>query len=293
VTAPDRRARLELLLGALPDYGPAPETSTGRLQRRATLPGPAPHHRGPCPACERLGRVESTGMGLRPCPRCRVERAALVPARAHESCLPCPACGARGTVAYDGYTNRPVVTADGSPAPTTDADRRDKARRDAARVSAILDGDRDQGGGDALDAQLARSERLERWSFRPLIAALDELRSDHNLAYRLIVDVHVTANREPASVAAPLLRRLEFGMRYLDRRMPDRIRVPREVLEQAAAREQWLRAARGRRGPALAARDRELRRQRQADVPVPELMARFGLSRASVYAVLAADPSRP
>jgi hypothetical protein len=82
-------------------------------------------------------------------------------------------------------------------------------------------------------------------------------------------------------------------MRFLERRMPDRIRVPREVLEQAAAREQWLRAARGRRGPALAARDRELRRQRQADVPVPELMARFGLSRASVYAVLAADPSRP
>jgi hypothetical protein len=292
VTAPDRRARLELLLGALPDYGPAPETSTGRLQRRATLPGPAPHHRGPCPACEGLSRVQVTGMMRpRPCPRCRVNRAERV-GPDHASCRPCKVCGGRGTVAYDGYTNRPVVTADGSPAPTTDADRRDKARRDAARVSAILDGDHDQ-GGDALDALLARAERLERWSFRPLVAALDELRSSHNLAYRLIVDVHVTASREPASVPAPLGRRLEFGMRFLERRMPDRIRVPREVLEQAAAREQWLRAARGRRGPALAARDRELRRQRQAEVPVPELMVRFGLSRASVYAVLAADPSRP
>lgn len=297
----DRRHALLLLLRALPDVGYQPETATGKMLRRSTLPGPAPHHKGVCPTCDGVKRVQRPHDNPRPCARCRNDATKrerdgeFVPSPfAAHGCVRCESCKSSGKVPYDGYTNRPVTTDDSTVAARTDLEARERRDRDRRRVDQLL-ANPEPVSGDAVDALIAACDRRDREApYRELVLALDELRVTHNLAYRKVLAVCVYGSERRQDLHPAVERRLDFGLRLLERRLPTRLRVPRDLVENDRLLREREQArfvgVRGKGDGQRASRDRELRRlHAEESIPVPQLMIRFGLSRSQVYAVLNAE----
>lgn len=295
------RERLLLLLDAVPDYTFEPETSTGKMLRRSTLRGPAPHHKGVCPTCDGVRRVQRPHDAPRPCARCRndetkrVREGELVasPFTAH-GCVRCEVCRGTGRVDYDGYTMKPVTTDTSSPEPRTDQEVRERKARDRARIDALLGGADDPPFDcDALDAYIDKLH-TSAGSIPQVIRLLDELRLRNHLVYRMVVSVHVLHLRHETLLHVALRRRLECGMRFLERALVKPVRVPRELLERERIRSSRAPAHRmasvkGKGDRQLATRDREIRRLHEQGESVASIAAAFRLSTRQVYRVLDGD----
>lgn len=288
------RERILLLLDAVPDFTFEPETATGKMLRRSTLRGPAPHHKGPCQTCAGVGRCEVKFDQQRPCPIHRLQMSnpeRKTPFPAHD-CVRCEACKGSGRVDYDGYTNKPVTTTDSSPEARTDADVRERKARDRARIDALLGAADDPPlDVDAFTAYVDRMGAPAMGSIPQVIRLLDELRLRNHLVYRMVVSVHVLHLRHEDELGRALTLRLDNGMRFLQRSLTRPLRVPRELVERQRLRAQRRPAhpmsyAHGKGDRQLPFRDREIRRLRAQGESVAALAAAFRLSTRQVQRVL-------
>lgn len=130
---------------------------------------------------------------------------------------------------------------------------------------------------DPLAGMVDRRDRLG--SYRELVRALDALRSrDRRVHGRLL---------EAVDARGLLTGELEEGLRFVVARMPDPVRVPREVVEHEREVRRRRTRARGRgSGPALAVRNREIRRLVRRGSPVQWVAQEYGLGVSTVYAIV-------
>jgi hypothetical protein len=240
------------------DYAPA--TATGLLRRRAA-PGEVASRKVVCPECR--------GEGVR---RDRFGREA-----------PCAWCSSRGWYEIDDYTERRIGSA--RTAETTIACRtvtcdrcggtgRERWRREghvltnwcelcngsgrleltASEHRAVrehLNGSpAEPGSGDPVIDAIER--RDERGDYSALRAALEELRLEHPRVHQAVVHVYVQSRN---GISEGDLR-LRVGLRYLDVRLPDPLKVPAAARAAERRRSYAARVARraARNGHATAAR---------------------------------------
>lgn len=159
------------------------------------------------------------------------------------------------------------------------------ARRELRRFP----GFRPQGVADEIaDADLhpfgwerARRVMYERFDYAALDVALDELAAAYPRACHALHAVFVYRYLPAADCLV-----VEFGLVFLSARLPERLRAPRAGpgLRVGAGP---LRPEAGSR--AKRERDRAMRAAAAEGATVPDLMGRFGVSKATVYAVVNGD----
>lgn len=263
-----RRARIVCLLNTLYDLYQPLDTWTGRLQRRQLVERkPAPAGRAECPTCQGKGRRGASA---------------------------CDVCAGRGWLTIDPMTYWDPTT--GRPRPREAlGDEQTGPLRSMTRgeLDAALRRLEEQPPQDPVDLFLHRLEQRDRHgSYLEVERALGDLRLQHPMRHRLVVRVHVLQVVARDGLDEPHQVRLEMGMRFVEGRMPDRMRIPRwleEGWERERARMQHKALAFGR-GPAAdrarRERDRLVCDLRDRDVPVDEVCRQVGLSRSQVYDIL-------
>lgn len=299
-----RRVQLVLLLESLHDLLPAPETWTGRLQRRNVVgSGPVPSRKVECTVCEGRGRLRS----LRPCTTCGGD----------------PLTGkiGRGYRVVDDYTGQEVGTAEtevhammtdarcdrcggygrlgasASQEPAKDAQRCDRcngrgtvSRPDSRRLDGMLRrlASGQAGGSDPTLAALER--RDQAGSYHELDQALANLRELYPGWWRLVWAVHVAHARSTDDLLPAETQGLDAGLDFLERNLPDPLTVPPwlEAKARAEARRRSLRWGRTNgHAEQRAFRNGEIVRLREQGTPVSEIARLVGLQKSVIYEVLA------
>jgi hypothetical protein len=247
----DRLGRVSLLLRSLVDLRFEPVTWSGALRRRAQS-GEGPSRRVPCSSCGGEGAVRVRGIAAR-----------------------CGACAGRGWLVVDAYTLRPIGTPETGAVVRVKAVRCDScggagvfgnerrcgrcggsgwvelplSRLVAARVRLRADA-LELGPADpvvaALDAGFAGAgrayrERVVAGSYEELGLALGCLRLEWPRCYRTVVRVYVEAVEEPEGLAGVSRFRHDLGLGYLERLMPEPIRVPGWAARNERRRREGLR----------------------------------------------------
>lgn len=272
-----------LLLQSLHDYFPHPETSTGKLSRRSTLPGIAPSRKQPCTTCQGQGTLKTNHT--------------------------CQHCQGRGWHHIDDYTNQPVETEDTGPINHTHRIQCDSCGgggrhgnghlcqhctgRGTITANPPLRLIPDTGPTDSIDYMLnalTRTLRLrtEHQTYRDLHNALNTLEEHDTGAHTLVLQAFVTNDRPHRTLRTDEMTRCWLGLVYLADQMPERIVVPSEVL---AAEERRLALTKAQRGPgasrrALAERNDQVRRWHAEGRQVTWIAAELSVSRQTVHAVL-------
>lgn len=289
-----RRDRLILLLGSWHDFLPSPK---GSLR---TVAGLAPGRRVVCPDC---GFGDRRGF--------RVDR--------FKRSVPCETCGGRfagpgvrakrgrGFVAVDAMDadRQPIRVEHGDvgtkPAPTKLCDSCggtgvggahldetgrefraacDRCAGSGRRSVAVFDLALEPDRGDAdTAAESAIERRAAAGSYFELDRALAELRSAWPSLYRAVVSAYVDGDEE-----ARKLRLVEVGLVFLERRLPDPIRVPAGVVRAAklAKARRALAVGRGAGRMQIEKRDKEIRSLIRQGRPSQWVAAEYGLSVSTV-----------
>lgn len=323
----DRRLKLLALLWSLDILDPAPEAA-----KSWTKSGPGPARKQPCEACggielldddgRRLKAVKGTGwqhdkFGRRsPCVTCggnetepgtgwiyvdrmvgdrQVRTAESLPTRPPRM-VPCDACHGRKEGTHDGDGVGPVRLRD--PEDPLSEYREpchvcggSGTRPIVAKVRAFHDGREVEPDEDVIALDPVLAKLAAKGSYPELVAVLRQLSVAHPKAYETIVAAHVdhTAQPTPGTLGAALC---EYALRYLEVKMPEKVRVPREIRK---AFETWQ----GRQGKTLVygpgvsdaqrlKRDKEIRRLiLREEKPSQWVAAEYGLSVASVNRIVA------
>lgn len=227
---------MSLLLRSLNDLRFEPVTWSGSLRRRGVA-GEGPSRRMVCASCAGEGLVRVRGISTA-----------------------CVVCSGRGWLVVDAYTLRPIGTPETGVEVRVRAVRCDScgglgafgnerrcdrcngsgwvelplSRLVAARSRLSADA-RELGPADpvaaALDAGFAGAgraycERVVAGSYDELGLALGCLRLELPRSYRTCVQVYVEAVCEPEELSGVARARHDVGLRYLERLMPEPIRVP-------------------------------------------------------------------
>lgn len=191
--------------------------------------------------------------------------------------VPCDACGASGV-------GVPHLDEEGR-------EYRDKCPRcdgSGRRVVAapfdlaVDDGERGQAWPGIDPERLAARDRLG--SYHELELALEALQDRHPRCHGALM-----ACWERLGEPGPGLQRqlAEVGLAYVDRRMPDPIRVPNGLARNAKERAAALKAVRGSRSSqALEVRDAEIRKMIRKGRPTQWVAQQFGLSVRRVNAIV-------
>lgn len=255
----DRRAQIILLLQSQFDFDFQPETFTGKVVRRGATAGKgSPSHWQPCPRCNGSGSVKSYNK-LVDCDTCQgagrrrvddytnevvvTDEARDVPLgeliRRDTKHVKCPDCQDLAGTATGVIRGAPCRRCGGTgSAPVA-----------GSWLSAPLGKDQ-RTGGDALDAMLDAIERrreLGDWDAlekakagivhhvnKPLrFAALTLNAVD---AVRLLDEVYVLGERDQTTLTRFEEALIELALAYIESRMPDPIRVPRDILRNAEER---------------------------------------------------------
>lgn len=307
----DRRSQIILLLQSQFDFDFQPETFTGKVVRRGATAGKgSPSHWQPCPRCNATGSVKSYNK-LIECPVCNgagrrrvddytgavvvTDEARDVPLgeliRRDTKHVKCPDCqDLKGTA--------------------TGVIRGEACRRCGGSGSAPVAGSwlsaplgEERTGGDALDAMLDAIERrreLGDWDAlekakagivrhvnKPLrFAALTLNGVD---AVRLLDEVYVISERDLGRLSRFEEALIELALAYIDTRMPDPIRVPRDILRNAEERAKAPKAkGQALNGVSQQRRDAEIRNLVLVkDKPVQWVAAEYGLSPSQVNRICA------
>jgi ribosomal protein L37E len=242
---------IEALLRSLFDYLPGPKTT-----RLADVAGEAPTQPAPCKPC---GGQGTFGKRKRQC----------------------AACGGTGTVMVDPYTGETVSKGKGQRVKTADPRRIDAelarlARDEAVRRGRLLD--------DPFQWEAERIRYRRHGSYAALERALEGLRANEPDLYSLTMRVLVyqSTPRSP-EVEGPL----GLALRWLDRRMPPEIRVPRWVTQGPKADRDWPKHRGRDTRPARKARNEQIIRLAQEGVPRARIAEEMMVSQATVSRVLA------
>jgi hypothetical protein len=280
-----RLRTITLLLNSLLDYHPWPETAQGQLERRQALPGPGPHHRQPCTACNGTGRWRN-----RPC----------------QTCLNPTSGRGRGWVEIDNYTDQPIATeATGEVAPprrvTCDGCGGEGAHNNG-RTCRHCSGrgtvpatphavDRD-GSGDNIDHMLAALNRQARHRsrgvYRHLHRALAALEQHDPYGHFLVCWTYVLEQQQLHTMPPVMQFRVFRSLAWLSDQLPAKLQLPPEVAAIQDRRRTALRAARGNGCDrnAQRARDAEIRRLIADGWKVPRVAKEMGVTRERIYQVL-------
>lgn len=314
-----RRDQILALLGSLFDLYPGEETWTGRLQRRALVErGPVASVRQPCELCEGRGRLRS----LRPCTHCGGDPETGKPGRGYRMLDPYTGQEVRSLAveavpsvseAIDelGADIRVLVVAASTYEVACDrcggegktgagrchrcAGSGRRKRVDRARLEASLARLAESPPTDATEYVLDAIERRDRaGSFRALERCLRHLFERHVYRGRIVWAVHVAHTRRADTLTEREEVALEKGLVFLERAMPERLRVPDYALAAVGRHEATRRRFLHRGRDPMAER---VRRERNAEIArryeggesVPELVRRFGVQRSQLYEILAAD----
>lgn len=217
---------------------------------------------------------------------------------------PCPACAGAGAVATD-----PMDASSGrlGSADTTSTAR--PRRRVPCDACVPLGGNPREGGSGVVAGQ--RCPRCDGTGWRdlhvfelrldpataggvdPVTASIDRrdrAGSYHelDLALELLLHRSRTVWRATVAVHGPLL---QLGVAFLETRLPDPLRVPRDVRENAAAHAERLARVRGRSVDrrALEQRNQQARRWVREGRPYPWIAAELGLSDRQLRRIVAGE----
>jgi hypothetical protein len=293
---PERRETIVLLLSSKWDAIHTPPLSRAEQSAKRGEVGTL---KVPCPNCSGDGELQLTKFGMKgPCVRCggfEIEEYGK-PTGYERGC---------GYILVDEYTEREPSPSEGRSRDlalqTFGCDRcggsgvsvyrRDVAGRLVNTCEACYgSGRRELLGGflrsahpsfpapdDAFDDPKLVAEHRHRasGSYDALDDGLRKLAVVMPVARRMLFLVYESGQLREGDLSAPLRRRLEFGLRYLDRALPRRLRVPRSVREAAARRHV---------NGETAVRIKSLRFEH--GLALFELQVRFSLSRAQVLDVL-------
>jgi hypothetical protein len=128
--------------------------------------------------------------------------------------------------------------------------------------------------------ELARRRMYRMFDYGALDRALEQLRDADHSAYRALHAVYMYAWAPPSAGVYECARGLDF----LESVLPDPLRAP-AASEQPETRVRG--AIRPEAGKATKLiRDREMRAAADAGATLAELMAKFGVSKSTVYAVV-------
>jgi hypothetical protein len=240
MAAASKRRRLQVvaLYAALHDYDYEPETATGKLVRRQADPNGRVRSRADCPACAGEGQRRRRGLSVS-CGRCRGHGTIAVDAYTRRPLgeqaerqrryVRCDACGGGGAgrapgVHANGHACR-RCSESGRPGYV---ELRTRFRFFAPTAERAPASDE----GDPVFRCLAR--RRQAGSFAELETATLLLRRRWEPGYRLLAAAYIERRRAPSQLPAPLRQRLELALTLVTSLMPEPIRVPRRVLEEAA-----------------------------------------------------------
>lgn len=319
----DRRRQITLLLGSLFDFTLEPENFTAKVVRRGSMNGKgSPSHWQPCPRCDGSGATRSYGK-LVPCDVCKgtgrrriddYTNEVVVTDEARDVSLGelirrdtkhvrCPDCQDLAGNATGVVHGRPCGRCSGTGEAPVAGSWLSVSLKELAD-----DGKEKPASGDAIDALLNAIERRNLLGSYPEIEKaragiihhvnkplrFEALTINAVDAVRVVDEVWVFKTRTEQDLTRFEAALLELALDYIDTRMPDPIRVPRDVVRNAEERAKAPKA----KGQALTVvarqrRDAEIRKQvLLKGLGVQYVAQQHGLSPAQVNRICAVKPQR-
>lgn len=305
MSVPDRIAATWQLLRSYADWEPPIKIAVAQ----GAMPGEVPGITEDCPHCQGTGHVPS---GRGSCRMCKgTGKHTLDPQTRHEVTdgeLPlsrigelvkrrrvlCDRCGGTGRATGrhgDTEPRCPHCRATGT-VEIIDERKTDASLRQIEREQRIrqgLAGADDDPGWWLSYAWDAKAAQWARGSYPELEQLLTLLRAERPMAHSVLNRFVIHPADPLTEVCSERLRdRLDEIILWLADRMPDTIRVPRELRANVReeTRDMLWRGRRPEHEQARDERDSSLQARHAAGGSVPELMVEFGLSRPRVYALL-------
>lgn len=275
-----RAQQTRRLLETMLDYLPSPRTSSGTLASSSSE-GAAPSGIVRCGRCAGTGRVTGRDEDARPCPACQTGSTR----KSHE-CQPCLLCDAtgqhrtrrRGEATIDPYTSQLV---------NDEETLFDTALRASSLREIEQQLDRMTRGPESAEFSWERDKRTynREGSYRNVEEVLGWLRQHYPRRHALVWSILVCA--EPVELAPAAAVELDATLEHLAGLMPDPIRVPWWLEDgarpAAPGRGRWANQA------AQLGRDESIRVEAERGRSVPQLAARFNLSKRRVQQILTAS----
>lgn len=279
-----RAQQTRRLLETMLDYLPSPRTSSGTLASSSSQ-GAAPSGIVRCGRCEGTGRVSGWGGDAFPCRACKASTrpGRGLPGHDCQPCLLCEGTGEhrtrrKGEATIDPYTGQAV---------NDEETLYDTALRASSLREIEQQLERMTRGPESAEFSWERDKRTynREGSYRCVEEVLGWLRQHYPRRHALVWSVLVCA--EPVTLGPAAAVELDATLEHLAAMMPDPIRVPwwlePGAVHSTPGKGRWA------NGAAQLGRDASIRQAAGSGRSVPQLAARFGLSKRRVQQILAVD----
>lgn len=296
-----------LLAESFLDYLPQARQPSSTL---GTLPGLTESRLVPCTACAARGRVYAAGRPCAVCPPLTNAKGERKPSfGVRHGCKPCLVCDGLGwrrrrksDPETDAYASTPVPPAEKAEDVSLGAIRGAlQAQRERPEIgfASLARATRAVEAAERPDSErfgweIAWERMCRLGSYAELRVALELLRTSEPDRYSIVWQKVCLG--QPIELSERRQTFLNESMGVLASFMPERIRVPRYLREEVAAKARKQSLWQGK-SPAhkreRRERDEEIRRRRAEGEPIGHLQRSFALSRMQIHRIIAAGREEP